>query len=503
MFVNQRNRKKIDTFRCFTEKCVIFAPKSVINMLIGRDKETRILHSALTEEQAQFIAVYGRRRVGKTFLIREAYNYCFCFQYTAAAKLSSRKQLTRFQMALREQGLKDVSSLTNWIIAFSELKRFISLQPEGKKVVFLDELPWMDAPRSGFLSELEAFWNGWASARKDIVFVVCGSATSWMMKKIIKNKGGLHNRLSHRIALQPFTLRECEALLQSRGIVMTRRQILDGYMVFGGVPYYWSLLERGASLAQEIDRLVFMRDGELYDEFSMLYAALFKKPEPYIKVIELLAKKKRGLTRLELIKAGKFEDNGRFTEILHDLEWCGFIRGYSMMGHKVKDEIFQLMDHYTLFYFEFINGKRRGKNYWQAMQGRPQYNTWCGLAFERVCFWHVDQIKMKLGISGVLTDEYAWRCWPDKETGRSGVQIDLLIDRSDGVIDLCEMKYSKKEYAITADYEKELIQRKSTFAEVTKTKSAVHTIIVTTDGLVQNAYIGEIQKDIVLDDLFL
>ena len=471
-------------------------------MLIGREKEKHILQEALTEEYSQFIAVYGRRRVGKTFLIRETYGNRFCFQFTGSAKTSSRKQLARFQMALKEHGLKDVALLTNWMTAFSELKRFVNLQPEGKKVIFLDELPWMDAPRSGFLTELESFWNGWASARKDVVFVVCGSATSWMVKKIIKNKGGLHNRLNHRIALQPFTLRECEDLLKSRGVVLTRKQILEGYMVFGGVPYYWSLLERGASLSQEIDRLVFSRDGDLYDEFSMLYASLFKKPERYTKVIELLAKKKRGLTRLELIELGKFEDNGKFTEILHDLEWCGFIRGYSMMGKRVKDEMFQLIDHYTLFYYEFIEGKRRGKNYWQAMQGKPQYNTWCGLAFERVCLWHVDQIKMKLGISGVLTEEYAWRCLPDKKTKRKGVQIDLLIDRSDGIIDLCEMKYSKKEYAITGDYEQELIEKKATFAEVTATSSAVHTVMVTTNGLVHNAFVGEIQNEVDLEDLF-
>ena len=472
-------------------------------MLIGRKKEKQVLTNALQEEYSQFIAVYGRRRVGKTFLIRESFNYQFCFQYTGAANISSRKQLARFRMALKEHGLKDVAVITNWILAFSELKRFINTQPAGKKVVFLDELPWMDAPRSGFLSELESFWNDWASARKDIVFVVCGSATSWMIKKIIKNKRGLHNRLNHRIALQPFYLRECEALMKSRNIVMTRKQILEGYMIFGGVPYYWSLLECGASLSQEIDRLVFSRDGELYDEFKMLYAALFKKPDPYVKVIELLAKKKKGMTRLELIEAGKLEDNGRLTEILNDLEWCGFIRGYSMLGRKVKDEIFQLIDHYTLFYYEFINGKRRSKNYWQAMQGRPQHNTWCGLAFERVCLWHIDQIKMKLGISGVLTDEYAWRCLPDKKTGRKGVQIDLLIDRSVGIIDLCEMKYSKKEYAITENYETELIQKKSIFSEVTQTKNAVHTVMITSNGLTHNAYTGEIQNELDLNDLFL
>ena len=475
-------------------------------MLIGRDKEKQILQNALTEEYSQFVAVYGRRRVGKTFLIRESYDYKFTFQFTGAANTSSRKQLARFRMALKEHGLTDMPKVfANWMTAFSELKRYINLQPEGKKIIFLDELPWMDAPRSGFLSELESFWNGWASARKDIVFVVCGSATSWMVKKIIKNKGGLHNRLTHRIALKPFSLRLCEELVQSRGIEMTRKQILNGYMIFGGVPYYWSLLQKGHSLTQEIDRLIFTNDGDMYDEFSMLYASLFKKPEPYIKIISLLAGKKEGMTRIELINKGGLEDNGALSKILDDLEWCGFIRGYTVIGKQVKDEIFQLIDHYTLFYYEFIHGKRHGKNFWQAMEGKPQYNNWCGRAFERVCLWHTDQIKHKIGISGVLTNEYAWRHVPKNQSAEAkseGVQIDLLLDRSDGIIDLCEIKYSSDKYSITEAYLEKLNRRKAVFAEVTKTRKALHTVLITTYGLAKNAYVGDIQNEIQLDDLF-
>lgn len=481
-------------------------------MLIGRDNERQILQNALNEEYSQFIAVYGRRRVGKTFLIRESYDYHFTFQFTGAAKTPARKQLARFRMALKEHGLTDMPGVfSNWIVAFSELKRFISLQPEGKKIIFLDELPWMDAPRSGFLSELESFWNGWASARKDIVFVVCGSATSWMVKKIIKNKGGLHNRLTHRIHLMPFSLRLCEELIKSRGLEMTRKQILNGYMIFGGVPYYWCLLGKGASLSQEVDRLIFSKDGDMYDEFSMLYASLFKKPEPYIKVISLLAEKKEGMTRLELIKEGGLEDNGRLTDILNDLEWCGFIRGYSAIGKQVKDVIFQLIDHYTLFYYEYIHGKRHGKNYWQAMEGTPRYYNWCGRAFERVCFWHTDQIKQKLGISGVLTEEYAWRYVPKErkkkeedqaKPKKKGCQVDLLIDRSDDIIDLCEMKYHEGKFVISESYQEDLKERKEIFKEVTQTQKAVHNIMVTTDGLVNNAYANDIQKEVCLNDLF-
>ena len=480
----------------------IFAEKFE-TMLIGRDKEKKLLRDTLDEEYSQFVAVYGRRRVGKTFLIRESFDYQFTFQYTGAAHTPARKQLARFRMALKEQGLTDVpSSLGNWMDAFSELRRFLTRQPEGKKVVFLDELPWMDAPRSGFLSELESFWNGWVSARKDIVLIVCGSSTSWMVKKIIKNKGGLHNRLTRRIALEPFSLGLCEKLVESRGLVMSRKQILEGYMIFGGIPYYWSLLQRGASLTQEIDRLIFSSNGELSDEFNMLYASLFNKPEPYIKVITLLATKKMGLTRKEIISEGHFVDNGSITEILNDLTWCGFLRPYSMPGYRVKDTIYQLIDQYTLFYFSFISSWRHGKNFWEDMRGKPPYNTWCGLAFERVCLWHTEQIKKKLGISGVITNEYAWRFAGDARAELPGVQIDLLIERGDDIIDLCEMKYSNKEFVITSAYEQELSLKKEVFSLVTKTQSAVHIVMVTTNGLAHNKQYGDIQNEVDLNDLF-
>lgn len=471
-------------------------------MLIGREQEKLVLTNALHEEGSQFIAVYGRRRVGKTFLIRETFNYKFDFQFTGAANLSAKKQLARFRRSLKEHGQKGIPELNCWGDAFSELKEYINSRPEGKKVIFFDELPWMDAPRSGFLSELESFWNGWASARKDIVFIVCGSSTSWIVKKIIKNKGGLHNRLNHRILLQPFTLGLCEKFAKHRGLVLSRSQLLEAYMAFGGVPYYWSLLQKGASITQEIDRLIFSEYGELHDEFEMLYASLFKKPEPYIRVIERLAKKKGGMTRKELLEAGRFEDNGAFTTVLKDLEWCGFIRSYNMLGHKTKSAIFQLIDHFTIFYYEFMNGQRHGENFWKSMRGTPKHNTWCGLAFERVCLCHISQIKKKLGISGILTNEYAWRSAKNAQSGTPGVQIDLLIDRSDGIIDICEMKYAKEPYHITEDYCNALNRKGDVLKRVTATKKAIHTVMVTTEGVAHNQYWGDIQAEVTLNDLF-
>ncbi len=473
-------------------------------MLIGRKGEQETLRYALTEDRAQLIAVYGRRRIGKTYLIRETYGSNFFFQYTGAANLSSRKQLARFRLALKKQGLNDVMPVvTNWLDAFSELQRLIANSTQEKKIIFLDELPWMDSPRSGFLSEFEAFWNGWASARKDIVLIACGSSTSWMVKKIIRNKGGLHNRLTHRIALKPFSLNECEAMVEANNIVMTREQLLQAYMIFGGVPYYWSLMRPGRSLAQEIDRLVFSEEGELFDEFDMLYASLFKHPEPYLRIISLLSEKKEGMTRLQLIEKGKFVNNGDFATLLNDLEWCGFIRSYSLPGKTVKEQIWQLIDNYTLFYYAFVKDYKKSSNFWETVIDTPRYNTWCGLAFERVCLQHTAQIKRKLGISGIMTTEYAWHFRGDKELGLRGAQIDLLIDRNDGIIDLCEMKYSKGEYTITETYSRDMANKRLAFRTATKTKKAIHTVMVTTYGLSKNAYAQDFQNQVTMEDLFV
>lgn len=470
-------------------------------MLIGREQEKATLQEALNKEESQFIAVYGRRRVGKTYLIRESYGYQFYFQFTGAARANLRQQLARFAIALQEQGLKDAPpTINSWLEAFTLLKRLICQKDGGKKVIFLDELPWLDTPKSGFLPELEVFWNGWASARKDIVLVVCGSATSWMVKKIIKNKGGLHNRLTQRIALKPFTLKLCQEMTIRNGIELSQRQILEGYMIFGGIPYYWSLLKKGASLAQEVDRLIFSEDGDLYDEFEMLYASLFKKPEPYIKVITLLSDKNYGMTRQEIISAGGFDDNGAFSDLLADLEWCGFIRSYNTMGKQVKDAVYQLIDNYTVFYYSFVKGNRRSTNYWQTMQGKTKYNIWCGLAFERVCLWHIAQIKAALGISGVTTTENAWRNYT--KNGIPGAQIDLLINRNDSVTDICEIKYSSEEYSITSEYMDDLRRKKSVYQSITQTQNTVHLVMITTFGLAKNAHYGEIQNEITAIDLF-
>ena len=240
------------------------------DMLIGREKEQGVLAEAFQADESRFVAVYGRRRVGKTYLIRESMGSRFTFQHTGYYGGKLMDELFEFCASLREYGLKDFAKPRNWLEAFELLKELIRRSTEKRKVIFLDELSWMDTRGSDFIMALEGFWNGWASARKDILLIVCGSVTSWMLNKIIHNKGGLYNRLSCRIHLQPFSLKECERYIQARNIVMNRHQILECYMIMGGIPFYWSFLEKGFSLPQNIDRIFFAKDAPLEHEFDYL-----------------------------------------------------------------------------------------------------------------------------------------------------------------------------------------------------------------------------------------
>lgn len=470
-------------------------------MLIGRHTEQHQLLEAAHSEYSEFVAVYGRRRVGKTFLIRETFNYEFTFYHTGLARKNTREQLQSFQLSLRRQGLAKAPLPCNWLEAFDMLATLIENSSDKKKVIFIDEMPWMDAPRSHFLTALEQFWNGFASARRDVLLIVCGSATSWIINKIVRNHGGLHNRLTHRVFLRPFTLAECEEYALHFGLGMTRRQILEGYMILGGIPYYWSLLDKSQSLALNIDTLFFGRSAALLHEYDELYASLFNRPQHYVSVIEALGTKKAGMTRQELVASSHLNDNGHLTTILAELEYCGFIRRYNCIGMKTRQAIFQLIDNFSLFYFKFMQGnKGNDKHYWSKSIDKPIYNAWCGLAFERVCLLHSEAIKTRLGIAGVISDEYSWH--KEGTANEPGAQIDLVIDRNDGVINLCEIKFTKSPFKIDKEYDAALQRKKAVFCSATHTTKAVHLTMITDQGLVDNPYAREIQSQVSADDLF-
>lgn len=471
-------------------------------MLIGRKKEINLLHEIQNDDSSHFLAIYGRRRVGKTFLIREAFDYRFAFQHAGLSDSGMKGQIFAFVSSLKDAGYEVKKQPKNWLEVFEYLKDLIRKSSEKKKIIFIDELSWMDTPKCDLMVALENFWNGFASARKDIVLIVCASATSWMLSKVVHNKGGLYNRLTEQIHLRTFCLGECEEYVKNSGLAFNRNQILQYYMIFGGVPYYWGFLKKGLSLSQNIDRILFEKDAPLRDEFKYLYASVFKKPENYVKIIEALGTKKVGMTREEIINAAKISNSGDLTTKLEELESCGFIRKYYAFGMKKKNAIYQLMDCFTLFYFKFLKSQPTDEHFWTNQINTPLVNTWMGLAFERVCMEHIEQIKVKLGISGVLTEVNSWYCKADLDNGVFGSQIDMLIVRKDQVINLCEMKYSQSEYTITEKVDRNIRNKINDLITVSGTKYAIYPTIITTYGLVENSYSQEVQSVVTMDDLF-
>lgn len=471
-------------------------------MFIGRKKELQLLHEIQNDDSSHFLAIYGRRRVGKTFLIREAFDYRFAFQHAGLSDSGMKGQIFAFVSSLKDAGYEVKKQPKNWLEAFEYLKDLIRKSSEKKKIIFIDELSWMDTPKCDLMVALENFWNGFASARKDIVLIVCASATSWMLSKVVHNKGGLYNRLTEQIHLRTFCLGECEEYVKNSGLAFNRNQILQYYMIFGGVPYYWGFLKKGLSLSQNIDRILFEKDAPLRDEFKYLYASVFKKPENYVKIIEALGTKKVGMTREGIINAAKISNSGDLTTKLEELESCGFIRKYYAFGMKKKNAIYQLMDCFTLFYFKFLKSQPTDEHFWTNQINTPLVNTWMGLAFERVCMEHIEQIKVKLGISGVLTEVNSWYCKADLDNGVFGSQIDMLIVRKDQVINLCEMKYSQSEYTITEKVDRNIRNKINDLITVSGTKYAIYPTIITTYGLVENSYSQEVQSVVTIDDLF-
>ncbi len=475
--------------------------------IVGREAEISVLKEALKSDQAELIAVYGRRRVGKTFLIRSVYSNQMVFDFTGVKDASLSDQLKNFSRVLVST-FKPSSKLQvakSWIDAFWQLAELLEKDlNKGKKVIFLDEFPWLDTPRSKFLQAFDHFWNAWASRFDHIIIVICGSAASWMIQNILRNKGGLHNRLTRRIRLMPFSLYETERLLIKNGINLDRYQIIELYMAMGGIPQYLKEIKAGESSTQAIDRLCFNKDGPLFYEFQELYVALFDRADKHLEVVKALANKPSGLSRNELIEIGGVKTGGTLTTVLDELMESGFIIDYFPFGKKHRDIIFKLSDEYSLFYLKFIEkSKSTGVGTWISKSTSTSWMVWSALAFENICIKHIPQIKKALGISGIYTEHSIWRYASQSSSDLKGAQVDLLFDRNDKCINLIEIKFSIKEFVIDKKYAEELKQKRWTFLENTKTKKSVFVTMLTTFGVKENEYyVGKVQNQINMDALF-
>lgn len=471
--------------------------------LVARHRECNELEKCMNSDKSEFVIICGRRRIGKTYLIDKFFEGRFDFKYVGGHNLRTREQLRNFAKALKKYSGKKHDEFADWFEAFDALEEYLeSLPADRKKVIFIDEMPWMDSKRSNFLSALENFWNGWANGQYNIVLVATGSATSWMVDKLIKNRGGLHNRITRRLYLSPFTLKEMEEYLKRRRTTWGRYEMLQCYMVTGGIPYYLDLIEPRESLAKNIDRLCYADDGALRKEFDELYNAVFPTADTYITVVRALSTHKNGLTRREIGKATGLT-GANLTRIIDNLEKCNFIGRRAQFGNKKNDAIYRLIDFYTLFYFKFIEKNLTlDCTWWSHHLDSSGIAAWQGLTFEIICMEHHQQIKEALGISGIATSVSTWRCYPDEKDELPGAQIDMIIERADRMIHLCEMKFSQKAYNISSDYEKKLRDRMWLFDLKTKNKMPVVHTFITTFGLGEGRHHDIVHSEVTMDDLF-
>ena len=473
--------------------------------LIGRADERRKLERCLERQEPQLIVVQGRRRVGKTFLINQFFENRFDFRLTGEYKASRSNQLENFVMELNRRAHTKYDPPKSWKEAFDLLRTYLSSLPEGEKhIVFFDEMPWMDTPRSGFLAAFEYFWNDFCCAMDDLILIVCGSATTWITDHIEHNKGGLFNRKTCSLFLRPFCLRETAEYLQMIGIDWSEYDIAQCYMILGGIPYYLSFLNPARTLNENVDDLFFQKSAELADEFDHLYRTLFTDSEEYIRIVTLLSQKRSGMTLSEIAEKGKITLNGNLSKRISHLVSAGFLRANPFYGQKKKDIRYQLADYFSLFYCRFVREHYgRDEHFWRHMNDNPSRFAWGGLTFELLCRDHIDQIRQKLGISGVLMESSSWRISSaDTSEKTDGAEIDLILDRRDHMISLCEIKYSLHEYEIDKSCEMTLRNKIAAFRQETGTTKSLQLVMITTFGVRKNKYSNIVSAQVTLEDLF-
>lgn len=492
------------------KKIVAFeAPEKII----GRQKEQKLLRELIGSGKSEFIAIYGRRRVGKTYLIKNLMGSipCVFFHITGVQKGPVHVQLKEFAKQIGKTFYQSPSIIPqkNWLDAFEDLTDAINQVSKNQTVVlFFDELPWMATPRSKILVALELYWNRYWVFDKRFKLIICGSSTSWIINNIINNKGGLHNRVTRTFHLQPFSLFETESYLKERKIQLNRRQILDLYTVLGGVPLYWSFIRKGRSAQQCIDELCFQQNGSLVNEFGRLFESLFEDPKPYVELIRLISEHRYGIGQSELIKLSKLPNGGGTIDRLRQLEEAGFVTSLVPYGHKHRGLYYVMDDEYSLFYLRWIepqlktiSKKETHEGFWLSLSSQPSWKAWAGCAFESTCYKHINHIRKALKIDpGAVVG--TWRFVPKANQG-DGAQIDLLFDRLDGAITLCEIKYSDKLFAIDKSYAQEIVKKMEVFKKHTKTEKQLFFSMITTMGLKSTMYSEElISSEVTLDDLF-
>lgn len=470
--------------------------------ITGRKDEIQQLNRLADSPKSEFVALYGRRRVGKTYLVNHVFKNRLTFSMSGVLEGTLKDQLLAFTDAMDDYGFDLPEKPSDWMSAFVMLKKALKKRKfdDERCIIFIDELPAMDAENSNVAAAVGYFWNSWASLQEHLTLIICGSATSWMISNVIDSKGGLHDRLTEEMHIHPFTLCEVEQYLDERKFVWNRMMKLQAYMIFGGIPYYLSLLDNQESLAQNIDRMFFGKNMLMRREFRRLFSTLYKNPSRYIDIVKRLAESRMGLTREQIAVQLGAANNGHLGNQLEDLVNCDLVRKNVVMGKNIKrkDAIYQLRDFFSLFFLTFIERAEQEQNYWFHHINTPEVNTWMGLAYERVCMEHIPQIKKGLRVDGISTVSYSWR----SRKSVPAVQIDLIIQRADLIVNVCEVKFSQDQYVLGKEEYEKIIRLKNTFVEETGIRHTPWLTIITTEGLAKGQYAAAIPSQLTLDDLF-
>lgn len=481
-----------------------------MSIVIGRKREQQLLFRLSRTERSEFLAVYGRRRVGKTYLIREAFHNDFTFSHTGLAPLTEddetkvytlRDQLRHFYRSLQLYGYKGKKCPTNWLDAMYMLEDLLNEKYNGERMtIFIDELPWMDTPKSHLVRAIDALWNSWCNGR-NVLLIVCGSAASWMLDNVINQNGGLYGRTTSEMKLEPFTLAETEQYFRLLGAQMSRYDIIQAYMAMGGIPYYMNFWQPDMSLVQNMDYIFFARNAKLKKEFSRLFRSLFTNPENYVQIVRLLGKRHSGYSRKEICEKTGIESGKTLTRTLEALEASDFIQLYQPFSAGKREQRYRLIDPYCLFYLHFMDGdSKNDPHFWQNNYLGASLTSWRGIAFEEVCFLHAQSIKRALGIEGIASNESGWIVRGDGE--KEGAQVDMVISRADNVVNLCEMKFYGDSYLPTKEDDLRLRHRITALSELLGKRQSLHITLVTTFGLSQGMYSGLFTQCVTLDDLF-
>jgi len=424
-----------------------------------------------------------------------------------------RDQISNFTQRLGEVFLDGITPQVqdNWNETFKLLTDLIDRIPKNKKVIiFLDELPWMATRKSRLLDAIDYYWNQYWSKENRIKLIVCGSSASWIINKIINNKGGLYNRVTETIHLKPFTLSETQEYLISNNIRLNLKQVTQLYMVTGGVPFYLSKIERGCSATQAIEALSFDSKALLFNEFDGLFESLFENADAYVEIVTLIAKYHNGIAQEELFKKLVKSSKGKTgIKRLKDLENAGFIMSFVPHFHIKRGVYYRIIDEYALFYLQWVVSLKSTrmssvlkKGYWKSLTKTPKWLSWSGYAFETICYKHLNQIREALNLPPTSIPN-SWRYTPTKELSSRGAQIDLLFDRNDNAITVCEIKHTEKPFVIDKTYSENLKRKLEVFQKITGTKKQLFLVIISASGIKENKYSEELISGVVtLDDLF-